>query len=95
MAATLTLVHRKPADPSPELLAQTVEAIGAHNDTEQFALFVETVRELWRTHRELIEQDEDPVPALMARAEEEWAKFESLRSEWPDMCHPPITDTVQ
>ena len=46
MAATLTLVRRKPAQPSPELLAQTQEAFDANYETGQFALSLDTAREL-------------------------------------------------
>jgi hypothetical protein len=84
MAATLTLVRRKPAEPSPELRAQTKEVAHASIETEAFASLLDTARELWRTHRELVEQDEDPVPGLMALAKEEWEKFEVLRHQWPD-----------
>jgi len=84
MAATLTLVRRKPAEPSPELLAQPEGAVEASNETEQFAIALEIARKFWRTHRELVEQDEDPVPGLDARAEAEWEEYEVLRNQWPD-----------
>jgi hypothetical protein len=83
MAAVLTLVPRKPEQPAPRLLAKTEQASEAKDEADYLADFVGFARDLWRTHRELIESDEDPTPRLEARRKEAKDKWYALVLQWP------------